>query len=217
VVRRRDYTREGVYQSLADSLERSGLDAFDLLLIHDPDDHWTESVEQAYPALARLRAEGAVRAIGVGMNQAEMLTRFVTETDVDCVIAAGRYSLLDRGAAGQLLPLCERRGVGVLIAGVFNSGVLADPRPGAHFEYAPASDAVLRRARWMADRCTAYGVPLPAAALQFPLRHPAVSGILVGARTPGEVTEDLTLAATEIPAALWEELDEEAAAAGFSH
>jgi D-threo-aldose 1-dehydrogenase len=216
VVRRRDYTREGVYRSLADSLERSGLDAFDILLIHDPDDHWTESVEQAYPALARLRDEGAVRAIGVGMNQTGMLTRFVAETDVDCVMVAGRYSLLDRDAARELLPLCERRGVGVLVAGVFNSGVLADPRPGAHYDYAPAPEPMLRRARRMAERCAAHGVPLAAAALRFPLRHPAVTGIVVGARTPGEITEDLALAAAEIPATLWEELDGEAAGAGLA-
>ncbi|MCG5212592.1 aldo/keto reductase [Streptosporangium sp. KLBMP 9127] len=209
VVRRRDYTRDGVYRSVADSLERSGLDAFDILLIHDPDDHWEEAVTQAYPALAQLRDEGAVRAIGVGMNQSEMLTRFVAETDVDCVMVAGRYSLLDRGAAAELLPLCASREVGVLVAGVFNSGVLADPRPGAHFDYAPASDDVLRRARWMAGRCAEYGVPLAAAALRFPLRHPAVTGVVVGARTPDEVADDVALAGTEIPEELWAELAEE--------
>ena len=207
LVRRRDYTREGVYRSVAESLERSGLDAFDLLLIHDPDEHWDDAVGQVYPALARLRDEGAVRAVGVGMNRPEMPARFVTETDVDCVLAAGCYSLLDRSAAGELLPLCAERGVGVLIAGVFNSGVLADPRPGAHFGYAPAPDDVLRSARWMGERCAAYGVPLAAAALRFPLRHPAVTGILVGARTPKEITEDIALAGTDIPPALWEELD----------
>ncbi|MBC6469644.1 aldo/keto reductase [Actinomadura alba] len=210
LVRRRDYTREGVYRSLADSLERSGLDAFDIALIHDPDDHWPEAVWEAYPALERLRDEGAVRAIGVGMNQTAMPARFVTETDIDCVMVAGRYSLLDRGAEEELLPLCAERGVGVLVAAVFNSGVLADPRPGAHYDYAPAPATVLRRARWMADRCTAHGVSLAAAALRFPLRHPAVTGVVVGARTPTEITDDLALAATDIPADLWAELDQEA-------
>ncbi|WP_345559642.1 aldo/keto reductase [Nonomuraea rosea] len=108
---RRDYTVEGVYASLAASLERTGLDAFDLLLIHDPDDHWEQAVRHAYPALERLRAQGGVRAVGVGMNQAAMLTRFVRETDVDCVMVAGRYSLLDRSAADELLPLCAERAV----------------------------------------------------------------------------------------------------------
>jgi D-threo-aldose 1-dehydrogenase len=208
VVRRRDYTRDGVLRSVADSLRRSGLDSFDILLIHDPDDHWEEAVTQAYPALAQLRDEGVVKAIGVGMNQSRMLTRFVAETDVDCVMVAGRYSLLDRGAAAELLPLCASRGVGVLVAGVFNSGVLADPRPGAHFDYAPAADDILRRARRMADRCAEYGVPLAAAALQFPLRHPAVTGVVVGARSPGEVTDDLALAGAEIPEELWAALTE---------
>jgi aryl-alcohol dehydrogenase-like predicted oxidoreductase len=209
VERRRDYTAEGVYRSLADSLERSGLDAFDVVLIHDPDDHWEQAAGQAFPALAKLRAEGAVRAIGAGMNQAEMLTRFVAETDVDCVMVAGRYSLLDRSAATELLPLCASRGVGVLVAGALNSGVLADPSPGARFDYSPAPEPVLRRAQWMAERCAAYGVPLAAAALRFPLRHPAVTGVVVGARSPGEVADDLVLAGTEIADGLWSELEGE--------
>ncbi|MGV9382418.1 aldo/keto reductase [Nonomuraea sp. NPDC003707] len=204
---RRDYTVEGVYASLAASLERSGLDAFDILLIHDPDDHWEEAVRHAYPALARLREQGGVRAIGVGMTQAEMLVKFVRETDVDCVMVAGRYSLLDRTAADELLPLCAERGTGVLVAGVFNGGILADPGPGAYYDYAPAPEPVLKRARRLAERCAAYDVPLAAAALQFPLRHPAVTGIVVGARSPEEVAEDLALAATPIPEALWTELD----------
>ncbi|MFD0660201.1 aldo/keto reductase [Thermocatellispora tengchongensis] len=195
---------------MAESLERTGLDSFDILLIHDPDDHWEQAAGEAFPALAKLREEGAVKAIGAGMNQTAMLCRFVAETDVDCVMVAGRYSLLDRGAARDLLPLCAQRGVAVLVAGVFNSGVLADPGEGAHYDYAPAPEPILRRARWMAERCAAYGVPLAAAALNFPLRHPAVTGVVVGARTPQEVADDIALAATPIPAELWAELDEEA-------
>jgi D-threo-aldose 1-dehydrogenase len=207
LVRVRDYSADGVYRSLSESLERSGLDAFDIVLIHDPDDHWEEAAGGAYPALARLRAEGAVRAIGAGMNQTAMLTRFVTETDLDCVLVAGRYSLLDRSAADELLPLCAKREVGVLVGGVFNSGILADPAPGATFDYAPASDTVLRRALAMAERCAAHQVPLAAAALQFPLRHPAVTGVVVGARSPQEITETTTHATADIPQALWAELD----------
>jgi D-threo-aldose 1-dehydrogenase len=207
LVRVRDYSAEGVYRSLAESLERSGLEAFDTVLIHDPDDHWEEAVTGAYPALARLRDQGAVRAIGAGMNQTAMLTRFVTETDLDCVLVAGRYSLLDRSAAEVLLPLCAEREVGVLVGGVFNSGILADPSPGATYDYAPASDDVLRRARSLAERCAAHGVPLAAAALQFPLRHPAVTGVVLGARSPLEVTENIAHAAAKIPAELWAELD----------
>jgi aryl-alcohol dehydrogenase-like predicted oxidoreductase len=206
LVRHRDYSAEGVYRSLADSLERSGLDRFDVLLIHDPDEHWQDARTGAYPALDRLRSEGAVRAVGVGMNQTSMLARFVRETEVDCVLVAGRYSLLDRSAADELLPLCRERGVGVLVGGVFNSGVLADPGPGATFDYAPVPGPVLERALALRGRCTAHGVPLAAAALQFPLRHPAVTGILVGARGPAEIAANDQLATLPIPAALWAEL-----------
>ncbi|MFG1685257.1 aldo/keto reductase [Nonomuraea sp. NPDC049269] len=207
MIRTPDYSSTGVRRSLAESLERSGLDAFDLVLIHDPDDHWEQAVGQAFPALARLRDEGMIKAIGVGMNQSEMLTRFVAETDVDCVMVAGRYSLLDRGAADELLPLCLARGVSVLVAGVFNSGVLADPRPGATYDYTPASQAVLRRAMELAECCRSHGVPLAAAALLFPLRHPAVTGVVVGARTPAEVMENVAHASTTVPEPLWDELD----------
>jgi D-threo-aldose 1-dehydrogenase len=214
MIRVRDYSADGVRRSLAESLERSGLDAFDIVFIHDPDDHWEEAIGHAYPALAALRAEGAVRAIGVGMNQSAMLTRFVAEADLDCVLVAGRYSLLDRTAASDLLPLCAERGVSVLVGGVFNSGVLADPRPGAAFDYAPAGPEVLERAREMARRCAAHGIPLAAAALQFPLRHPAVTGVLVGARSAGEVVENAAHAATVIPEALWDELEHAQAQGG---
>jgi aryl-alcohol dehydrogenase-like predicted oxidoreductase len=207
LIRVRDYSAAGVRRSLTESLERSGLDAFDVVLIHDPDDHWQEAVCEAYPALHQLRAEGAVRAIGVGMNQTAMLARFVAETDVDCVLVAGRYSLLDRSAERELLPLCAKREVGVLVGGVFNSGILADPRPGAPYDYASAPEAAVRRAQALADRCAAHGVPLAAAAIRFPLRHPAVTGVVVGARSAREVTENAANAAAEIPQALWDELD----------
>ncbi|MCF2534204.1 aldo/keto reductase [Streptomyces sp. FB2] len=207
LVRIRDYSAEGVYRSLAESLERSGLDAFDIVLIHDPDDHGKEALTGAYPALARLRAEGAVRAIGVGMNQTEMLTRFVTETDVDCVLVAGRYSLLDRSAADELLPACAEREVGVLVGGVFNSGILANLAPDATYDYRPASEAVRRHALALGERCAAHGVALAAAALRFPLRHPAVTGVVVGARSSQEVTVNIAHAGATIPEELWAELD----------
>lgn len=206
LVRVRDYTERGVYRSLADSLERTGLDRFDVVLIHDPDDYWAPAVEQTFPALARLRAEGAIGAIGVGMNQTAMLARFVRETDLDCVMVAGRYSLLDRGAADELLPLCASRQVGVLVAGVFNSGILADPTPGAHYDYAPAPPAVLARAQAMAARCAEFGVPLAAAAVRFPLRHAAVTGVVLGLRGVAEVSAAQRYAEQEIPAELWAEL-----------
>ncbi|WP_312871796.1 aldo/keto reductase [Amycolatopsis acididurans] len=202
----RDYSAEGVYRSLAESLERTGLDRFDILLIHDPDDHWDQAVGEAYPALARLRDEGAVRAIGAGMNQSEMLARFVTETDMDFVLVAGRYTLLDRGAAETLFPLCLERGVGVIAGGVFNSGVLADPGPDAHFDYRPVPREIRARVDRLAAACAAHDVPLPAAALQFPLRHKAVSSVVIGAGTPREVAANAEYAELDIPESLWAEL-----------
>ncbi|WP_431946905.1 aldo/keto reductase [Actinacidiphila sp. bgisy167] len=207
LVRVRDYSAEGVYRSLAESLERSGLDAFDIVLLHDPDEHWEEAVTGAYPALARLRAEGAVRAIGAGMNQTAMLTRFVTETDLDCVLVAGRYSLLDRSAADELLPACAERKVGVLVGGVFNSGILANLAPDAMYDYAPAPEAVRRHALALGACCAEYGVPLAAAALRFPLRHPAVTGVVIGARSAQEVTVNVAHITATIPEELWARLD----------
>ncbi|MFI5610040.1 aldo/keto reductase [Amycolatopsis sp. NPDC051903] len=211
LVRVRDYSADGVYASLAESLARTGLDRFDTLFIHDPDDHWEDAVGAAYPALARLRAEGAVRRIGVGMNQAGMLTRFVAETDLDCVLVAGRYTLLDRTAAAELLPSCAARGVEVVAGGVFNSGVLADPGPGAHFDYRPVPPDVRAKVDALAAACARHGVPLPAAAVQFPLRHKAITTLVIGARTPDEVEQNAAHLTTPIPAALWSELADLAA------
>ncbi|HET6500418.1 MAG TPA: aldo/keto reductase [Amycolatopsis sp.] len=206
LIRVRDYTADGIYRSLAESLDRTGLDAFDILLIHDPDDYWEQAVGEAYPALARLRDEGAVKAIGAGMNQSAMLSRFVAETDIDCVLIAGRYTLLDREAEEDLLPRCADRGVGVIVGGVFNSGILADPGSRATFDYEPAPPAVRRRVAELAETCARHGVPLAAAALQFPLRHKAVSSVLVGARTPAEVAESVAGLAVDIPEELWAQL-----------
>ncbi|MBX6386156.1 MAG: aldo/keto reductase [Microbispora sp.] len=203
-VRVRDYSRDGVLRSLDDSLRRTGLDRFDLVFIHDPDDYWEQAAGQAYPALAELRDQGVIGAIGAGMNQAEMLTRFVRETDLDAILVAGRYTLLDRSAAVELLPECERRGVAVIVGGVFNSGVLAG---GTTYDYEAAPPEVLERARELERVCASYGVPLPAAALGFPHRHPAVTTVLFGARSAEEVREDLDLAATPIPDELWRELE----------
>ena len=123
-----DYSADGVTRSLEESLERLGVGRIDIALIHDPDDHWQAAIDGAYPALARLREQGVIRAVGAGMNQSEMLARFVRETDIDVVLVAGRYTILDQGALDELLPACEARGVAVLVGGVMNSGVLAEPR-----------------------------------------------------------------------------------------
>jgi D-threo-aldose 1-dehydrogenase len=205
-VRRFDFSADGVRRSLAASLDRLGLDRVDIALIHDPDDHGEQAFREAYPALERLRAEGAVRAIGVGMNQAAMLTRFVTDTDVDTVLVAGRYTLLDKSAASELLPAAQRRGVSVIAGGVFNSGVLAAPVAGTTYDYHAAPPELIERARRLAETCARFGVPLRAAAARFPLTHPAVASVLIGARSAAEVADALRLRALDIPAGLWDSL-----------
>lgn len=204
--RRWDFSADGVRRSLSESLDRLGLDRVDVALIHDPDDHGEQALREAYPALERLRASGVVRAIGVGMNQPGLLTRFVRETDVDLVLVAGRCTLLDQSALADLLPAALDRGVRVVAGGVFNSGVLADPGADATYDYAPAPSAVVERARRLERTCATFGVPLRAAAARFPLRHPAVASVLIGARSAAEIADALSLWRTPIPDELWEAL-----------
>ena len=194
-------------RSLEESLERLGLDHVDMLLIHDPDQHFDEALGGAYPALDQLRAEGLVTAIGAGMNQAEMLARFAREADFDCFLLAGRYTLLDRVGARELLPLCLERGISVIAGGVFNSGILAEPEPNAHFNYTAAPPELIQRTRAIRAVCEGHDVDMKAAALQFPLRHPAVTTVLTGCRSVSEMEENTRLFQVAIPDALWEELD----------
>jgi D-threo-aldose 1-dehydrogenase len=201
-----DYSEAGVLRSLEASLARLGVDRVDVLHVHDPDDHMDEALTGAFPALRRLRDEGVVQAIGSGMNQSPALARFVREAGVDCVLLAGRYSLLDQGGLDELLPLCERQGVAVIAAGVFNSGLLAG---GTTFDYVEAPAPLVARARQLAEVCARHGVPLRAAALQFPLGHPAVRSVLVGARTAAEMAENRALMDVPIPPALWDDLASE--------
>jgi D-threo-aldose 1-dehydrogenase len=206
-----DFSRDGVRRSLADSLERLGLDRVDVVFIHDPDDHRRAAFEEAYPALEELRGEGVVRAIGAGMNQSAMLADFARDTDVDVLLLAGRYTLLEQDALDDLLPVCEARGVAVVAAGVFNSGLLAHERvpDDATYNYAPAPAELIGRARAIAAVCERHGVSLPAAALAFPARHPAVASVLVGARHGEEVDRNADLLGTPVPEELWRELKTE--------
>ncbi|MFI9491379.1 MULTISPECIES: aldo/keto reductase [Streptomyces] len=204
--RRWDFSADGIRRSVEDSLGRLGLDRVDLVYLHDPDDHEEAAFREGYPALERLRAEGMVGAIGAGMNQTAMLTRFLRDTDVDTVLCAGRFTLLDRRALADLLPEAEARGRAVVVGGVFNSGLLADPRPGATYDYAPAPAHLLERALRIEEVTRRHGVPLRAAALRYPLGHPAVAGVLVGARSPEEMRDAAALLRTPVPDALWEEL-----------
>ncbi|GAA4435079.1 aldo/keto reductase [Actinokineospora soli] len=208
-VRRWDFSADGVRRSLESSLDRLGLDRVDVLLMHDPDDHWAQAVAEAYPALHELRSQGVIGAIGVGMNQWQLLDRFVRETDIDVVMLAGRHTLLDRSGAEVLLPRCVDRGVSVLAAGVFNSGILATDTPGGTYDYRPAASGLRDRAARIAAICASHGVRLPQAAMAYAGRHPAVASVVVGAQDPDQVRRNAELFATPVPDALWSDLDEE--------
>ncbi|MEE1802003.1 aldo/keto reductase [Streptomyces sp. JV176] len=201
-----DFSADGVRRSVEESLTRLGLDRIDIVYLHDPDDHAEEAFTQAYPALERLRAEGTVGAIGAGMNRTEMLTRFLRDTDTDVVLCAGRFTLLDGSALTELLPEATARGRSVVVGGVFNSGLLADPRPGATYDYTAAPPDLLDRALRMDAVTRRYGVPLRAAALQYPRSHPAVASVLVGTRSAAEVRDAAALAELTLPDDLWAEL-----------
>jgi D-threo-aldose 1-dehydrogenase len=201
-----DFGADGIRRTLEGSLERLGLDHVDIVYLHDPDDHAEEAFREGYPALERLRSEGVVRAIGAGMNQTPMLTRFVRDTDIDVVLCAGRYTLLDQSALSDLLPAALDRGTSVVVGGAFNSGLLADPRPGATYDYGAAPGELLERAlriKALADR---HGTTLRAAALAFCAAHPAVASVLVGARSAHEAADCAREFAVPVPAGLWREL-----------
>jgi D-threo-aldose 1-dehydrogenase len=201
-----DFSYDGVMRSFEESLIRLGMERIDVLHIHDPDNHFNQALEGAYRALDSLRDDGLISAVGAGMNQVEMLTRFAREADFDCFLLAGRYTLLDQTGGDELLPLCLERGVAIIAGGVYNSGILADPTPGTHYNYQPASPELLERAQRIAGVCSRHGVPLKAAAIQFPLGHPAVKSVVIGCRSAAEVEENVRMFETPIPSQLWEEL-----------
>jgi D-threo-aldose 1-dehydrogenase len=203
-----DMSRDGVLRSIEESLERLGLDRVDIVFIHDPDvqDLWKPAIDEAFPALADLRSQGVIGAIGAGMNQSAMLARFVREGDMDVLLLAGRYTILDQEGLDDLLPLCDERGVRIVIGGIMNSGILADPRPGARFNYADAPPALVERAGRIRAVCERHGVTIKDAAIQFPLAHPAVVSVAAGVRTAAHLDDYPRAMARSIPAALWEEL-----------
>jgi aryl-alcohol dehydrogenase-like predicted oxidoreductase len=204
-----DFSYDGAMRSVEESRQRLGIDRIDILHIHDPDDHYREALDGAYKALARLREEGVISAVGAGMNQAEMLTRFAREADFDCFLLAGRYTLLDQVALHELLPVCIERGVSIIAAGVYNSGILADPKPGAHYNYEAAPADLIKKALRIREICERHTVPLRAAAVQFPLGHPAVQTVVVGCRSVEQLRDTVRMFETEIPPGLWAELKSE--------
>ena len=202
-----DYTRDGMLWGFEQSLGRLGLDRVDYVHMHDPDDHIREAIEVVFPTLAELRDQGVIGAIGVGTNWGRVGYPIARECDIDCVLLAGRYTLLDFEGTEQLLPLCLERGISVINGGVFNGGFLADPKLGGLFQYNPTSDqALVDRALRIKAVCESHGVPIKAAAVQFSMGHPAVPAVVVGASSVAHANEVVDLFEMDIPDALWDQL-----------
>lgn len=206
-----DSSTAGIRRSLAESLQRLGLDRVDVLYLHDPDESGLplhRAVGEGMEALAELRADGLVGAVGVGSKSTAALLAAARTGLADQLMVAGRYTLLEQPAADELLPECRERGVGVVIAGVYNSGLLATatPAPDAHYEYGAVPPDVLDRVRRLYAVCARHGVPVPVAALQFPLREPAVRAIVLGGSSPEQVRESVARLRIPVPPALWDEL-----------
>ncbi|RDG37828.1 aldo/keto reductase [Streptomyces corynorhini] len=210
-VRRWDPGLAGVRRSLDASLERLGLDRVDTLFLHDPDVYdLDEGLRLGLPALARLREAGLVDEIGVGVNSVAAAVRAVREGDIDVVMIAGRYTLLEQPAAEELLPLCQRRGVRVLAVAVFNSGLLASDTPAtAHYNYGAVPPELVERTERLREVCARFGVALPTAALQYPLRHPAVDQVVVGTARTSSLRANIAHMRAIVPDELWETLREE--------
>ena len=205
-----DYSRDGILRSIEDSLRRLKLDKIDIALVHDPDDHYEQALKEALPTLYDLRSEGVITAIGAGMNQWEMMGLFAREADCDCFLLAGRYTLLDYSALYEFLPLCESKGISVILGGPFNSGILAsDLRSPTTYFYQDASENIIEKAKRIKNICDLYSVNLKAAALQFGLMHPAVVSTIPGARTSKEVVENINMIGVDIPSAVWDNLKSE--------
>ena len=215
-----DYGYDGVMRSVEDSLWRLGMDRIDIALIHDIDAHthgevdqrnrFREALEGAYPALVRMRDEGTIQAIGVGVNDWRVCQECLEVADFDCFLLAGRYTLLDQGALATFLPTCQERGIGVIVGAPYNSGILArGATDGATYFDAPPPPAILDKVRRMDRICAGQGVSLAAAALRFPLGHPAVASVIPGVRSAAHVERNIRLFAETIPDDLWRELKDE--------
>lgn len=206
-----EYDRDAILWSLEESLSRLRLDRIDYVHIHDPDRHIREASKEAFPALAELRAQGVIGAVGTGVNWSWVGLAMAHECDLDVILLAGRYSILDQEGLRELLPLCERRGISVIDGGVFNGGFMADPKPGAMFQYQPCHDqALIDRALRIKAVCAEFDVPIKAAAIQFPTGHPAIAAVVVGASSVGHVEEIIAAFEQPIPDAFWDRLVGEA-------
>jgi D-threo-aldose 1-dehydrogenase len=202
-----DYSRDGTLASFDESLRRLGLDRVDVVHVHDPDDHLDQAIDECVPALVELRDRGAIGAISVGTMGCATALRLLREAPLDLVMIANRLTLLDHTALDELVPECAARDVPLVAAAVFNSGLLASQRAGVWYDYAPADAGLLERASRLRSICERHGVPLRAAALQYPLRFEPVVAVVAGMATAAQVADNLASMAVEIPAALWDELE----------
>ena len=204
------WTRDNVHRSIEDSLERLGMDRIDIIYVHDPDQETfgeQQATDEAFPALIELREQGIIKAIGCGMNLWEMPARFVRRFDLDIILLAGRYTLLDHSALSEFLPLCVERNVKIAVGGPYNSGILARDLDGpVSFNYEPAPPALIERARKLKAIANHHSVDLKAAALQFVLAHPAVATVIPGAQTVGELEQNISMVKKHIPGGMWRDM-----------
>lgn len=202
-----DYSKAGIRQSFEESLERLGLPHIDIVLMHDSEDYIPEAIDNAFPVLADLRSQGLIKAIGLGMNYVEPALEIMKNTDLDIALIAGRYTLLDQVAQEELFPYALANNIDISMGGVLNSGVLANPAPGATYNYLPASDEIIARAKKICDFLKERNVPLIAAAVQFPMRHPAVTSVVTGPRNVSELQTYMDGFDFPIPESVWVDLE----------
>jgi D-threo-aldose 1-dehydrogenase len=205
-----DFSRDGIFRSLEASLKRLKVDHVEILHLHDPDQHYHQALTEGFPALAELRSQGVIKAVGAGMNDWKMPLEFAREADFDCFLLAGHYTLLDQDAMADFFPVCHQKGISILMAGILNTGILATGAvPGAKYRYREASPEIMQRVAGIEAVCRRFNVPLNAAATQFPLAHPAVTCLVVGADTAGHIAANLTALASPIPPEFWQTLQSE--------
>tara|TARA_B100001750_G_C15520296_1_gene610996 strand:- start:2320 stop:3291 length:972 start_codon:yes stop_codon:yes gene_type:complete len=205
---KKDYSKDGIFRSVEESLNRLKLDYLDIALVHDPDEHMQLAIEESFPALLDLKSQGVVRSVGAGMNYCEPLIDFANKVDLDCFLVAGRYTLLDQSAAQELFPICLEKNISLILGGPYNSGILADSKFNSNstYFYQKTPKDILKKARSINDICNRQNVPLKAAALQFGLMNPAVTSVIPGVRSVSEVIENFEMLSIDIDPQFWDEL-----------
>jgi len=203
-----DFSRDGILRSIQESLERLNISSIDIALIHDADDRIDEAIKNSYPVLDELRSQGVIKGIGVGMNICSYATKAVKEMDLDVILIAGRYSLLDQSAQEVLFKECLKKQTGVMVGGVYNSGVLANPTPESTYNYVPVTPEILSKVKQIQELLLEFNISLTAAAIQFPLRHPAVTCVITGSRSVTELNANIEDFDQDIPDAAWNALED---------